>query len=167
MGKESLWKSRFGAWYLTALGGFPVKRGSADREAMRACQQVLERGEALVLFPEGTRQLGPEVQHFYDGAAFLACRTGAPIVPVGLGGTEAAMPKGSKMVHPVRMTIVVGKPIVPPPVPATGRTSRKVIKAMTAELSDTVQALFDEAQELAGRPNDHSAPSSAVEPDPS
>ncbi len=61
---------------------------------------MLERGEPLVLFPEGTRQTGPEVAHFFDGAAYLACRTGAPIVPVGLGGTEAAMRKGSKMVLP-------------------------------------------------------------------
>ena len=101
MGKESLWKGSFGAWFLTALGGFPVKRGTADREALRACQTVLERGEPLVLFPEGTRQFGPDTQEFFDGAAFLACRTGVPIVPVGLGGTEAAMPKGSKFVHPV------------------------------------------------------------------
>ena len=74
-------RGAFGAWFLTALGGFPVKRGTADREALRACQEVLERGEPLVLFPEGTRQFGPETQHFFDGAAFLACRTGAPIVP--------------------------------------------------------------------------------------
>ena len=158
MGKESLWKGRFGAWFLTTLGGFPVKRGTTDREALRACQEVLERGEPLVLFPEGTRQFGPEVQHFFDGAAFLACRTGAPIVPVGLGGTEAAMPKGSKMVHPVQMTIVIGEPLVPPPLPESGRASRKDIKALTAQLSERIQALFDEAQELAGRPNDHSTP---------
>jgi 1-acyl-sn-glycerol-3-phosphate acyltransferase len=156
MGKESLWKSRFGAWFFTALGGFPVQRGHADREALRACQQVLERGEPLVLFPEGTRQLGPDVQHFFDGAAFLSCRTGAPIVPVGLGGSEAAMPKGSKMVYPVRMTIVIGEPILPPPGSGTGRTSRKAIKAMTAELSERIQQLFDEAQVQAGRPNEHS-----------
>jgi len=163
MGKESLWKGTFGAWFLTALGGFPVKRGTADREALRACQTVLERGEPLVLFPEGTRQFGPDTQEFFDGAAFLACRTGAPIVPVGLGGTEAAMPKGSKFVHPVRMTIVIGPPLVPPP--SDGRTSRKAIKALTAELADQIQVLFDEAQELAGRPNDHSGRDQLTEPD--
>jgi 1-acyl-sn-glycerol-3-phosphate acyltransferase len=161
MGKETLWKSRFGAWFFTALGGFPVQRGSADREAMRICQQVLQRGEPLVLFPEGTRQGGPDVQHFFDGAAFLACRTGVPIVPVGLGGSESAMRKGSKMVYPVRMTIVIGEPIMPPPGSEGGRTSRKAIKAMTTELSDRVQVLFDEAQVLAGRPNDHSGSDSA------
>lgn len=160
MGKESLWKGSFGAWFLTALGGFPVKRGTADREALRACEAVLRRGEPLVLFPEGTRQFGPDTQEFFDGAAFLACRTGAPIVPVGLGGTEAAMPKGSKFVHPVKMTIVIGEPLVPPP--SDGRTSRKAIKALTAELSDRIQVLFDEAQELAGRPNDHSGSSAGT-----
>lgn len=157
MGKESLWKGAFGAWFLTALGGFPVKRGSADREAMRACQHVLERGEPLVLFPEGTRQTGSEMQQCFDGAAFLSCRTGAPIVPVGLGGTEAALRKGSKLVYPVKMTIVIGEPLMPPPLPENGRTSRKAIKAMTAELAARIQPLFDEAQLLAGRPNDHSA----------
>ena len=106
-----------------------------------------------MLFPEGTRQQGPETAHFFDGAAFLACRTGAPIVPIGLGGSEAAMPKGSKMVHPVKMTIVVGEPLEPPH--TEGRTSRKTIKALTAELDERVQALFDEAQVLAGRPNVH------------
>jgi 1-acyl-sn-glycerol-3-phosphate acyltransferase len=156
MGKESLWKGSFGAWFLTALGGFPVKRGSADREAMRACQHVLERGEPLVLFPEGTRQTGPEVAHFFDGAAFLSCRTGAPIVPVGLGGSENALRKGSKFVYPVKMSIVIGEPLVPPALPENGRTSRKAIRAMTAELSERIQELFDEAQVRAGRPNDHS-----------
>jgi 1-acyl-sn-glycerol-3-phosphate acyltransferase len=166
MGKESLWKGRFGAWFLTALGGFPVKRGTADREALRACQEVLERGEPLVLFPEGTRQHGPEVQHFFDGAAFLACRTGTPIVPVGLGGTEAAMPKGSKGVHPVKMTIVVGRPLVPPPLPPSGRASRHDIKALTARLSTTIQELFDQAQEMAGRPNPHPPAGPQVEATP-
>jgi 1-acyl-sn-glycerol-3-phosphate acyltransferase len=157
MGKESLWKTRFGAWFLTAAGGFPVKRGTADREALRACQEVLERGEPLVLFPEGTRQTGPEVAHFFDGAAFLACRTGAPIVPVGLGGTEAAMPKGSKFVHPVKMTIVVGPPLHPPPLAEGSRVSRRAVRELTAELSERIQELFDEAQIRAGRPNQHRA----------
>ena len=53
-------RARSAAWFLTALGGFPVKRGTADREALRACHDVLERGEPLVMFPEGTRQFGPD-----------------------------------------------------------------------------------------------------------
>jgi 1-acyl-sn-glycerol-3-phosphate acyltransferase len=154
MGKESLWKSRFGAWFLTAAGGFPVERGTADRAALRACIEVLERGEPLVMFPEGTRQTGPEVQPFFDGPAYVACRTQVPIVPVGIGGTERAMPKGRKLPSPVKMTLVVGEPIVPPP-PEAGkeRISRRAVKELTEQLSVTIQRLFDEAQELAGDPN--------------
>ena len=55
------------AWFLSALGGFPVVRGTADRDALRACQAVLERGEPLVMFPEGTRQSGATMQDLFDG----------------------------------------------------------------------------------------------------
>ena len=153
MGKESLWRSRFGGWFFTTAGGFPVQRDSADRDALRAGREVLERGEPLVLFPEGTRQYGPEVQPLFQGAAYLACRTGAPIVPVGIGGSEAAMPKGSKMVRPKRLVLVVGAPLYPPPPGPTGRVARKAVSEMTNELAEVIQVLFDDAQELAGTPN--------------
>jgi 1-acyl-sn-glycerol-3-phosphate acyltransferase len=153
MGKESLWKTKFGAWFFSGAGGFPVRRGSADREALQACQRVLERGEPLVLFPEGTRQLGPkaDIEVFKDGAAFLACRTGAPILPVGLGGTEAAQRKGSKMVYPVKMTIVIGEPLYPPPKTGSGRVSRHAVRDLTLELVEQIQPLFDQAERWAGR----------------
>jgi 1-acyl-sn-glycerol-3-phosphate acyltransferase len=158
MGKESLWKSRFGGWFLTTAGGFPVQRGSADRDALRAGREVLDRGEPLVLFPEGTRQFGPAVQPLFHGAAYLACRTGAPIVPVGIGGSEAAMPKGSKMVYPRKLVLVVGEPLYPPPPGPSGRVPRQAVSDMTEQLSDAIQVLFDQAQELSGTPNTPVAP---------
>src|SRR3954447_3706971 len=98
LAKDTLWKGGgFWAKLFTALGGIPVARGTADREALRTCIEVVEAGEPLVMFPEGTRQQGPEVQHCFDGPAFVQSRTGVPIVPVGIGGSEAAMPKGSKI----------------------------------------------------------------------
>ena len=60
------------AWVLSALGGFPVVRGTADREALQRCIAVLEAGEPLVLFPEGERKSGPIVQPLFDGAAYVA-----------------------------------------------------------------------------------------------
>ena len=65
------------------------------------------------MFPEGTRQSGPIVQPLFEGAAYVATRTGVPIVPVGIGGSERAMPKGSKMIRPVKIHIVVGRPREP------------------------------------------------------
>jgi 1-acyl-sn-glycerol-3-phosphate acyltransferase len=155
MGKESLWTSRPMGWFLTALGGFPVQRGTADREALKAALACVERGEPLVMFPEGTRQSGPVVAEMFDGPAYVACRTGAPIIPVGFGGTEAAMPKGSKFVRPVKMVMVIGEPLVPPPPKESGRVSRRAVRELTAELGDAIQGLFDEAQARAGRSNRH------------
>ena len=61
---------------------------------------MLERGEPLVLFPEGTRRSGPVIENLHEGAAYLSSRTGAPIVPVGIGGSERAMAKGKRLPRP-------------------------------------------------------------------
>jgi 1-acyl-sn-glycerol-3-phosphate acyltransferase len=144
MGKDSLWRKPFWAWFLSALGGFPVTRGSVDLEAMKRCMEVLQGGEPLVLFPEGERKSGPTVQPLYEGAAYLALKAGVPIVPVGIGGSERVMPKGSKMIHPHRVHIVVGEPIVPG-APGTGRVPRELVHELTEELRGRLQKLFDEA----------------------
>ncbi|MBX3287494.1 MAG: lysophospholipid acyltransferase family protein [Acidimicrobiales bacterium] len=136
----------------TALGGIPVARGTADREALQTCIAVVEAGEPLVVFPEGTRQFGPEVQELFDGAAFIQSRTGVPIVPVGIGGSEAAMPKGAKFIKPHRVRLVVGAALLAPE--ADGPKARRAaIRARTAELHGVIQDLFDEAQAAAGTPN--------------
>jgi 1-acyl-sn-glycerol-3-phosphate acyltransferase len=146
MGKDSLWRSPM-AWYLNALGGFPVVRGTADRDALRACQAILERGEPLVVFPEGTRRSGETVADLFDGPAFLAARTGAPIIPIGIGGSEGVMPRGAKLPRPKQVTIVVGAPILPPP--SEGRVPRRVIRELTEQLETELQTVFDRAQALA------------------
>ncbi|MEX1218092.1 MAG: lysophospholipid acyltransferase family protein [Acidimicrobiales bacterium] len=153
MGAEKMWTNRQLGWFLTAMGGFPVQRGSADREALKAALMVVERGEPLVMFPEGTRQNGSRVSEMFDGPAYVACRTGAVIIPVGIGGTERAMPKGKKFIWPVKMVVVIGAPITPPPKKESGRVSRNGVRQMTLELGERLQELFDEAQFLAGCPN--------------
>lgn len=153
MGKDSIWKVRPIGWIMSALGAFPVTRGSADREALKRCVAVLESGEPLVLFPEGTRQSGPQVQPLFDGAAYVAVKAGVPIIPVGIGGSERVMPKGSKMIYPRKCVLVVGQPIVPTRDEA-GRIPRSEVREVTNKLSSVLQELFDEAQILAGCPND-------------
>lgn len=150
MGKDSLWRVRPVGWVLSALGGFPVSRGTADREALRRCVAVLESGEPLVLFPEGTRQSGPTVHPLFDGAAYVAVKAGVPVVPVGIGGSERVMPKGSRMIRPVKCVMVVGEPIVAA-VDAEGRIPRSAVKELTERLSRELQVLFDEAERLARR----------------
>lgn len=145
MGKDSLWEHRSTAALFSALGGFPVHRGIADREALRKCIEVIQGGEPLVIFPEGTRRTGEVVEDIFEGAAYIAARTGVPVVPVGIGGSEAAMPRGSKGIRPARVRIVVGKPIEPP-VGEDGRVRRRAVHEMTEQLHGELQRLFDEAR---------------------
>ncbi len=151
MGKDSLWSKRWSAWFLSSLGGFPVHRGTADREALRQCEEVLRGGEPLVIFPEGTRRSGPKVLELFEGAAYVAARAGVPIIPVGIGNSEAAMPKGSKFLKPVRVALIVGPPIIPPPHTEDGaRVPRRVVHELTETLGSELQRLFDLAQVRAG-----------------
>ena len=149
MGKDSLWKVKQLGWIFSALGGFPVSRGTADREALKRCIAVLQGGEPLVLFPEGTRQSGPVVQPLFDGAAYVAVKAGVPIIPVGIGGSERVMPKGSKMIYPRKCVMIIGRPIVAA-TDAEGRIPRSAVRDVTSELSQTLQTLFDDARRLAG-----------------
>lgn len=148
MGKDSLWRVRPIGWILSALGSFPVTRGTADREALRRCVTVLNQGEPLVLFPEGTRQSGPKVMPLFDGAAYIAVKAGAPIVPVGIGGSAAVMPKGKKMIYPRKCVLIVGEPIRATTDEA-GRVPRSAVKDLTEQLAGELQRLFDEAERLA------------------
>ena len=149
MGKDTLWKKQPWRWILSALGAFPVTRGSADREALMRCIQVLQEGEPLVLFPEGERKSGPIVQPLFNGAAYVACKANAPIVPVGIGGSERVMPKGANFVFPRKVHVIVGAPMYPQ-VDESGRVPRAAVKELSAELHAEMQRLFDRAQARAG-----------------
>lgn len=150
MGKDAMWKYGFSAFFFNSLGGFPVHRGEPDRKAMRTAEAILRGGEPLVMFPEGTRQHGPIVENVFDGVAYVALRTGVPIVPVGIGGSEGAMPKGATFIKPVKVHLIVGEPI-PVEAPAEGeRVARRAVRELTDRLKADLQALFDEAQAKAG-----------------
>ncbi len=151
MGKDSLWKYRWSGALFGSLGAFPVRRGSPDREALRRCEDAVNGGEPVVLFPEGTRQSGPKLHPLFEGAAFVAARAGVPILPVGIGGSEWAMRKGSKFVSPVKVVMVVGQVMAPPERAAGGRVSRRAVSELTTALAAELQTLFDQALTAAGR----------------
>jgi 1-acyl-sn-glycerol-3-phosphate acyltransferase len=144
LAKDSLFKTKAGSWFIGSLGGIPVRRGTADREAMRLCSDVVDQGDGLVMFPEGTRQYGPVVQDLFDGASYVAARAGVPIVPVGIGGSERAMRKGSPMIWPVKIRVIVGAPIYPAP-KVDGRVPRHAVKELSNQVKAELQRLLDEA----------------------
>lgn len=71
-----------------AWGAFPVRRGEADLTALRKARELLERGEMLLMFPEGTRSRTGALTKGHPGTALVALRTGAPVLPVAITGTE-------------------------------------------------------------------------------
>jgi 1-acyl-sn-glycerol-3-phosphate acyltransferase len=150
MAKSGVFAKPWAAKLFGSLGGFPVRRGTPDRDALKVCEQALAVGEPVVLFPEGTRGSGPVLGPLLGGPAFLALRANVPIVPVGIGGSERSMAVGAKWVRPARIGIVIGKPIWPPPRPGNDRVPRRLITEMTARLRDELQADFDQARALAG-----------------
>jgi len=159
--KAEVWKSKLVGRLLEALGAFPVNRSGADREALERCRAVLAGGEPLVMFPEGTRRSGPVVEDLREGVAYLALRAGVPVVPVGIGGSEQAMPRGSKFPKPRRIAVVVGPPILPAsslsaggdggtPAGESRRVSRRAMHEFSEQVRAGVQEAFDDARRRAG-----------------
>jgi 1-acyl-sn-glycerol-3-phosphate acyltransferase len=110
MGKSELFTGRQGR-LLLSLGGFPVKRGESDAEAMATAQAILESGGVLALFPEGTRVRDPEaLGEPKRGAARLALETGAVLVPAAITGTEKLFLFGF-FPKPHRVQVAFGDPI--------------------------------------------------------
>lgn len=96
-GKTEYMSSRKTRWLFPAAGMLPIDRsgGFAARPAMVACEEALARGEMLLIFPEGTRSRDGRLHAGHAGAAVLALRTGAPIIPIGIIGTERIQPPGA------------------------------------------------------------------------
>ena len=108
MAKEEYFNSRL-AWLVRFLGAFPVKRGEADRQALRAGEEQLKKGNVLVIFPEGTRSRSRTLAKAHPGIGMIALRTGVPVVPVAIWGSENAL-KLKRLGS--RVTISYGEPMV-------------------------------------------------------
>jgi len=102
--KGEAFKSKFGARFLTGMGGIPIERGEADVEAVKKILGVLKSGEPLLLFPEGTRNKSgsKEMFKFKDGAVVFALKTGSPIIPM----VQYSPPKIFR-----RNYVLIGKPM--------------------------------------------------------
>ena len=103
-------KGGFVKWIFRRYHAFPVVRHSADRTALRTAFDILKSGQALIIYPEGTRVESGVLAEPEPGAGFIAQRAACPMVPVGLTGTRECLPKGAHWPRRTTVSITFGKP---------------------------------------------------------
>jgi 1-acyl-sn-glycerol-3-phosphate acyltransferase len=130
--------------FLKANGAFGIRRGAADTDAFRLAKRVLDDGRVLGTFPEGTRSSTGALQKAKEGVTLLAIRTGAPILPVAVWGTERLWPRGSSFLHPGgSVHLRVGPPFVLERRTLDGR--RESLEEVTDRLMERIAILLPPA----------------------
>ncbi|HJP70921.1 MAG TPA: lysophospholipid acyltransferase family protein, partial [Candidatus Limnocylindria bacterium] len=132
-------------WLATQSGVYFVRRGEGDRAAQRFSLDALADGRPIALFPEGTRSRDGRMRSFKDGAAYLAMRSGAPVLPVGIAGSHRMFPGRSRLPHRTRVTVRVGELIFLAAEPGA-RVDRANLAGATARLSAAVAELLPPEQ---------------------
>jgi len=135
MAKKQLFKFRILGSFIRGLGAFPVHRGRPDRKAFRQAEQVLTQGLALVIFPEGTRSRSGQLRHAFPGPALIALRSGAPILPVGIAGTDKLERGLAGLLSRPKVTVNIGRPSHLPPA-ASELTKRELIDYMMEHIAE-------------------------------
>jgi 1-acyl-sn-glycerol-3-phosphate acyltransferase len=95
--KSGLFKNRLFAWYISALGAFPIRQGAGDVGAMKESIRRVQEGHVLHIFPEGTRTLTGELDEIQPGIELLVRRAGVPVIPTAIAGAFEAWPPQKKL----------------------------------------------------------------------
>ena len=128
MAKKELFRFKVIEYFIDAFGAFPVHRGQLNRQALRQARQILVEGLALVMFPEGTRSRSGRLRLAFSGPALIAARTGAPVMPVGIIGTEK-ISGVTWLLHRPQIMVNIGHPFYLPPV--SGRLTKVKLTELT------------------------------------
>lgn len=138
MAKEELFKIPLLKQGIELYGAYPVKRGAADRSAIRSAINCLSEGWAVGLFLQGTRTTDARIPEPKLGAALIAAKAKVPILPVSLWGTEAIFVKGSPVPRSVPVTVRIGEVIDAPT-----STKREELEAVTQRCAAAIHALHE------------------------
>jgi cytidylate kinase len=150
LGKRELVEMPLVGWFMRQVPIHPVDRATADLEAFRVAMRILESGNILAVFPEGTRSEDGILQAAKDGAAVLALRSGAPVLPVAVGDSDLMWPKHTRLPRPGRtVTVRYGRPFrVAEELPLTtaGMDRRAAKEAATTLIMTRIAELLPERQ---------------------
>jgi 1-acyl-sn-glycerol-3-phosphate acyltransferase len=138
MAKEELFEIPILKTVIKVYGAYPVNRGSADRAAIRSALEYLENGWAVGVFLQGTRTPDGRITDPKRGAALLAAKAKAPILPVCLWGTEKIEEKGAIIPRSVPITIRIGKLIDAPT-----STNKDELQALTQQCASAINEMHD------------------------
>lgn len=142
MAKEESFRSIVEGPLVRGFDAFPVKRWQMDRKAVRRAQQVLESEMILGMFPEGTRSSDGRMQQAYSGTAFVALRTRAPIIPIGITGTERIRKPLALLCRP-KIMVNIGQPFQLPEI--DGKFTRDKMVANTDLIMSRIAELLPES----------------------
>jgi 1-acyl-sn-glycerol-3-phosphate acyltransferase len=135
--------------FFTAIGAIPVRRGDhrAAKDSLDQALAVINSGSVFALYPEGTRSLDGRLYRGKVGVGWLALKSWAPIVPVGVTGTERVLPVGAKIPKVVPVTVRFGEPIDPVKLDVPGEPVAENSRARRA----ITDAVIEEIQRLSGQ----------------
>jgi len=147
IGKAEYWDAWQSRWLMEIAGGIPVNRDDSVKAhgSLQAGTEVLQRGDLLCLFPEGTRSPDGRLFKGKTGAARMALEVGCPVIPCGLIGTEKVLPKGSTIPKRTRVKVRFGPPMH---VPKQARVDAHLLRVFT-------DALMQEIAKLTGQTYRH------------
>lgn len=140
MAKKEIFENKIANLFFRGLLAFPVNRKNVDLQSLKNALSVLNKGKVFGIFPEGKRAVTDAMDEFEKGAAFLAIRSGAPVIPIYID------PRSMRRYY-MRPVMIVGKPIDINSIVASANKSA-LIDVVTDELSDAVDALRVELEEL-------------------
>lgn len=138
MAKEELFHNRLFRTWANLYGAYPVKRGAADRSAIRSALARLREGWAVGVFLEGTRTTDGRIPNPKLGAAMIAAKAGAPVLPVCLWNTHAIWPRGARFMQRVDVTIRIGEVI-----PAPASTKRDTLQGVVDQCVQQIHSLYE------------------------
>lgn len=140
MAKEELFRGSWSRFWVSNFGAIPVKRGGADRDAIRQAEGWLKKGVSVIIFPEGGRSSDAKLQPALPGAALIAARTGLPILPVCIIGTEKLRNIRWCLLHRPEVTVHIGQPFSLSP--TDGGTSKEQRQRLMDAIMGRIAALL-------------------------